>query len=70
MELETVFYVVGIVFMGLMTAMLIALLAAVLVIKARIDTLHSIVGERIDQARFIGAKVATGLMMLRRFIKR
>ena len=70
MELETAFYIVGIIFMTLMTGVLIALLIAVLVIKAKINKLHDMVGERVDQVKAVGSKLAMGFAMVRNFVKR
>ena len=50
MDLETTFYIVGIIYMGLMIIILIALLAAVLVIRAKVNAIHRHVEERLGAA--------------------
>lgn len=69
MELQTAFYIVGLVFMGLMIILIVALLAAVLVIKAKVDKVHDMVNERVDQVKSLGSKVSLGLAFIRRFVK-
>lgn len=50
MHLETAFYIVGIVYMGLMIIILVALLIAVLVIRAKVTAIHRHVEERLGSA--------------------
>jgi hypothetical protein len=69
MELQTAFYIIGIIFMSLMTLIIIAILIAVLVIKSKIDHLHAMVNEKVDQAKSVVGKVSMGLDMLRRLVK-
>ncbi len=63
MELQTAFYIIGIVFMTLMTVVIVAILAAILVIKAKINRLHDVVDERVTHAKSIANK-ATSLLKL------
>jgi hypothetical protein len=70
MELETAFYIVAIVYMGLMFILFIALLAAVLVIKAKINKLHDSVDAKINLAKSVAGKGLIGLNTLRYFIKK
>lgn len=70
MELETAFYIIAIAYMCLMFVLFIALLVAVLVIKAKINRLHSMVDERIDQAKSIAGKATLGLKTLKYFFKK
>jgi hypothetical protein len=69
MELETTFYIMAIVYMSLMFILFIALLIAVFVIKAKIDRLHAMVEERVDQAKSIATKATVGWKTLKYFIK-
>lgn len=70
MELQTAFYIIGIVFMGLMIILIIALLAAVLVIKAKINKVHEMVDERLNQAKSVATKLSMGLSVLKHFAKK
>jgi len=46
MELETTFYVVGIIFMSLMTIIILALVIAVFAIKAKINAIHDRIEDK------------------------
>ena len=70
MELQTAFYIIGIVFMLLMIIMFIALLAAVLVIKAKVNKVHDMVYERIGQVKSLTSKVSLGLDILRNLARK
>ncbi|CAN5399012.1 hypothetical protein BH10PAT3_BH10PAT3_5390 [soil metagenome] len=48
MTLEHAFYIIGIVFMSLMIILFIALMSAVVVIKARINHIHRIIEQKLD----------------------
>ena len=50
MDLQTAFYVVGIVFMGLMLILFVVLLIAVLVIRAKVNAIHRHVEEKLGAA--------------------
>jgi hypothetical protein len=69
MELQTAFYIIGIVFMSLMILMFIALLAAVLVIKSKIDKLHRMVDDKVNQAKSIADKVTSIFDVLHRVMR-
>lgn len=69
MELETVFYVIGIIFMTVMLVLVIALVTAVFVIRAKIVAMHdkieqklSLLGDITNVGKKIvnGARAATG----------
>lgn len=47
MDLQTTFYVVGIVFMGLMLILFVVLVVAVLVIRAKVNAIHHHVEEKL-----------------------
>lgn len=70
MDLQTAFYIIGIVFMSLMIILFVVLLAAVLVIKAKINKVHSMVDERVNQVKNIASKVSIGAKTLKYFLKR
>jgi len=48
MELQTAFYIIGIIYMGLMLVLFIALVTAVLVIKAKINHIHRMIDEKVQ----------------------
>lgn len=50
MDLQSTFYVVGIIFMGLMLVLLLVLLATVLVIRAKINAIHRHIEEKLSVA--------------------
>lgn len=50
MELEKTFYVIGIIYMGLGTVLMIALVIAVFAIKAKINAIHRRVEEKLHTA--------------------
>ena len=56
--LEQAFYIVGLIFMGLMLAILIGVLAAVLVIRKKIESLHDTVQEKVGGVLSVAAKGA------------
>lgn len=70
MELQTAFYIIGIVFMGLMIIMFIALLAAVLVIKAKINKAHDMLSEKMSKVTNFTSNISMGIAMLKRFVKK
>jgi hypothetical protein len=47
MDLQSAFYVVGIIFMGLMLVLFVVLVIAVLVIRAKVNAIHRHVEERL-----------------------
>lgn len=57
MDLQTAFYIVGIIFMGVMLLLMLVLLAAVLVIRAKINALHRHIEQSVGGALEM---VATG----------
>lgn len=58
MELQNAFYIIGIIFMSLMLLILLAIVAAVFTIKAKINHLHNTVEEKIHNVANIGEKVS------------
>jgi hypothetical protein len=48
MELQTAFYIIGIVFMSLMLVLLIALVVAVFVIRAKIISIHDQIEDKLN----------------------
>lgn len=47
MDLQTTFYVIGIIFMSLMTLIILALVIAVFAIKAKINLIHRRIEEKV-----------------------
>jgi len=68
--LETAFYIVGLVFMGLMLLLVFAILTAVLVIKSKINHLHNTINEKVNNVKDAAAKVTAILGTVRHFVKR
>lgn len=48
-DLQTAYYIVGIVFMGLALLILLVMLVAVLVIRSKINAIHQRIDERLGQ---------------------
>lgn len=70
MELETAFYIIAIIYMTMMIGLSIALLAAVLVIKVKINKVHHMVDNKINQAKSMAGKLTIGLNVLKQLVKR
>jgi uncharacterized membrane protein len=68
MELQTAFYIVGLVYMGVMLVLMIALLVALLAIKTKITNFHDAVNMRVAQAEKIARKVMLPLRFARHFL--
>lgn len=63
-DLQTAYYITALVFMGVMFLLLIGLLAAVLVIRAKVNAIHARVEEKMEQITGLaekGGAVITGL---------
>ena len=61
MDLQSTFYVIGIIFMGLMLVLFVVLVIAVLVIRAKINAIHRHLEEKLGNVLGIveeGAKLA------------
>jgi len=50
MELEKTFYIIGIIYMGLGTLLMLALVIAVFMIKAKINAIHRRIEEKLHSA--------------------
>ena len=50
MDLQTAFYVVGLIFMGLMLILFLVLIVAVLVIRAKVNAIHRHIEEKLSGA--------------------
>jgi cell division protein FtsL len=57
MELETVFYVMGIIFMGLMLIIMVAITIAILVIRSKIIAIERSVSEKLHGVSDLAGKV-------------
>lgn len=68
--LQTAFYIVGLVFMGINLILIIALLSAVLVIKSKINKVHDAINERVDRVKDITTKASLILRTLKHFARR
>lgn len=58
MELQTIFYIVGIIFMSLMLILFIALVAAVFVIRAKINAIHQQIEQKLSVVTGLASKGA------------
>lgn len=54
--LEQTFYIMGIVFMGLMFLLMLAIVVAVFVIRAKINKIHNMIEERINMLTSLAEK--------------
>lgn len=70
MELETTFYIVGILYMVVMLALTIALVTAVLVIKHKINKIHQMVDEKVAKATAVAGRVSAVFSTFRQFVRR
>jgi len=68
--LQTAFYIVGLVFMGINLILIVALLSAVLVIKAKINRVHEAIDAKVDQAKDLANKAGLVFRFLKYFAKR
>ena len=68
--LQTAFYIVGLVFMGINLILIIALLSAVLVIKSKINKVHDAINDRVDRVKDLTTKASLIFRTLKHFAKR
>jgi hypothetical protein len=64
MDLQSTFYVIGIIFMGLMLILFIVLVVAVLVIRAKINAIHRHLEDKLSGVLGLiedGAKLASSV---------
>jgi hypothetical protein len=62
MDLQTAFYVVALIFMGLMLILFLVLIVAVLVIRAKVNAIHRHIEEKLSVALGIiesGSKIVS-----------
>jgi hypothetical protein len=69
-DLQTAFYIVGIIFMGVMLLLVFGILAAVLVIKTKINHMHQMVNEKVNAVKDATAKLTAIFGTVRHFVKR
>ncbi|HET9174237.1 MAG TPA: hypothetical protein VFN56_03060 [Candidatus Saccharimonadales bacterium] len=65
-DLQTAYYIIAIVFMGVMFLLLIGLLAAVLVIRSKVNAIHDRIEEKIAQISGVAEKGAAVLGTLKK----
>jgi hypothetical protein len=70
MELETVFYVVGIIFMTVMLILVAMIVAALLVIRARIVAIHDSIEGKISKVTNVYAVLTAAFKTARHFVAR
>ncbi len=66
MDLQNAFYIIGIVFMGLMLVILIALIASVFIIRARIVAIHNMIESKLNLISGLGAKGSAVLKAIKK----
>ena len=57
MELETVFYIIGIIFMGLMLVIMVAITIAILVIRAKIVAIERSISDKLHGVGDMASKI-------------
>jgi cell division protein FtsL len=57
MELQSVFYIIGIIFMGLMLIIMVALAIAVLVIRNKINNIERAISEKLHGVTNVAGKI-------------
>lgn len=70
MTLQNAYYIIAIIFMTLMLVLIFTLLAAVLVIKAKINKVHDAIDGKIGQVKSVAEKTIVGLKALGYFMKK
>lgn len=68
-DLQTAYYIVALVFMGVMFGLIIALLVVALKIKAMVNKVHDKIDHKVDQARHLSDKASVLLNTIRYFVK-
>lgn len=69
MELETTFYILGIIFMSVMLLITLIILVTALRIKAKIDAAHDVVSSKIEVVKNVAGKAGIAFKTVRYFIK-
>ena len=69
MDLQTSFYIIGIIFMIIMFILIVGILTTVLVIKNKINHMQNVILQKVDKMRNITDKGATFLRFARHFVK-
>lgn len=69
-SLETAFYIVALIYMALMFALFIALLVAVLVIKKKINNVHDMVEQKVNQVMAVADKASVAVKTVKNFVKK
>ena len=70
MELQTTFYIIGIIFMVVMLLLIIGIFAAVLVIKAKINHVHQTITDKVNAVKGVTDKGASLFRVASHFVKR
>ena len=69
-DLQTTFYIMGIVFMSVMFLILLGILAAVLVIRAKINAIHARIEEKIEQVTTLAEKGSDVIGSLKKAVQK
>ena len=70
MDLQTAFYIISIIYMCLMIILFIVLVSVVLVIKAKIDKVHDMIGYRANQVKTFTNKVSYGIHFVKNLVSK
>lgn len=70
MDLQTTFYILGIIFMAVMLILVFAILIAVLVIKAKVNKVHRMIDEKVNTVKNVAEKLSMALSAFKHFAKR
>jgi hypothetical protein len=69
MDLQTAFYIIGIIFMGVMLLLVVGILVVVLVIKTKINHVHRVINEKIGAVRDVTDKATTIFRIFHNLLK-
>ncbi|HET7320736.1 MAG TPA: hypothetical protein VFI84_04095 [Candidatus Saccharimonadales bacterium] len=67
-DLQTAYYIIAIVFMSVMFLILIGVLAAVLVIRAKVNAIHARIEEKIEQVTGLAEKGSAVIGTLKKVV--
>lgn len=67
-DLQTAYYIIAIIFMSVMFLILIGVLAAVLVIRAKVNAIHARIEEKIEQVTGLAEKGSAVIGTLKKVV--
>jgi arginine exporter protein ArgO len=69
MDLQNAFYIIGIVFMGIIFLLMLGIFIAVLVIKSKINKVHRMIDQKIGAVRDVTDRASTIFRTIRDLAK-